>query len=128
MAVSRESIIDHIRDQYGVEPDFPWEGDPVSGVFRHKDNRKWFALIMKVGRDKLGLEGDSPVDCMNLKIDDPVLHDALCHEKGIIPSYHMNKRHWITVLLDGTVPEEKTFELIDISYQATMSRKKRRNS
>jgi predicted DNA-binding protein (MmcQ/YjbR family) len=40
----------------------------------------------------------------------------------------MNKRHWITVLLDGTVPEEKTFELIDISYQATMSRKKRRNS
>lgn len=124
--MSRQSVIDYIKEQYGVEPDFPWEGDQISGVFRHKDNRKWFALIMKVGRDRLGLAGDRPVDCMSLKIDDSVLHDTLCHEKGIMPSYHMNKRHWITVLLDGTVPEEKVFGLIEISYMATVSR--RRNS
>lgn len=125
--MSRKSVISHIKSQYGVEPDFPWEGDLISGVFRHKDNRKWFALIMKVGRDKLGLEGDAPIDIMNLKINDPMLHDTLCHEKGIMPSYHMNKRHWITVLLDGTVPEKKVFGLIDISYQATMSRQRKRN-
>ena len=65
---------------------------------------------MLVRRDRLGLEGDEPVDCMNLKINDPMLHDMLCHEDGIMPSYHMNKRHWITVLLDGTVADEKVFE------------------
>ena len=81
---------------------------------------------MNVGKDKLGLEGDGTVDCMNLKIDDPILHDMLIHDKGIIPSYHMNKRHWITVLLDGTVSDNKVFELINVSYQATMSRKKRK--
>lgn len=124
--MSRKTVEKYIRDQYGVEPDFPWENDFVSAVFRHKDNRKWFALIMNVGKDKLGLEGDGTVDCMNLKIDDPILHDMLIHDKGIIPSYHMNKRHWITVLLDGTVSDNKVFELINVSYQATMSRKKRK--
>ena len=62
---------------------------------------------------------------MNLKIDDPVLHDMLCHREGIIPSYHMNKRHWITVLLDGTVPGTKVYELLDISYRATMRKRKK---
>lgn len=124
--MDRQTAIDHINNQYGIEPDFPWEGDLVSGVFRHKDNRKWFALIMLVRRDRLGLEGDEPVDCMNLKINDPMLHDMLCHEDGIMPSYHMNKRHWITVLLDGTVADEKVFELIDVSYQATASKNKKR--
>lgn len=123
--MSRKTVEAYIKSQYGVEPDFPFEDDPVSAVFRHKDNRKWFALIMNVSRNRLGLEGEGSVDCMNLKTGDPVLHDILVHEKGIMPSYHMNKQHWITVLLDGTVKDKKVFELIDVSYCATMSRKKK---
>ena len=126
MDISRDIVIDYIKSQYGTETEFPWEGDPFSCVFRHCDNRKWFALIMRVRKDRLGMAGDTPVDCMNLKIDDPVLHDMLCHSDGIIPSYHMNKRHWITVLLDGTVPGPKVFELLDVSYRATMSRRKKK--
>lgn len=40
-------------------------------------------------------------------------------KNGILPAYHMNKEHWITILLDGTVSKEKICELIDISYELT---------
>lgn len=124
--MKRKKTEEYIKNQYGIEPDFPWDGDFVTAVFRHKDNRKWFALIMRVSGDRLGLETDEPVDCINLKIDDPMLLDMLIHEKGIIPAYHMNKQHWITVFLDGTVKDKKVTDLIDLSYSVTAGKKKRR--
>ncbi|SDX84847.1 Predicted DNA-binding protein, MmcQ/YjbR family [Ruminococcaceae bacterium YAD3003] len=126
MGMNRKKTEEYIKNQYGIEPDFPWDGDFVTAVFRHKDNRKWFALIMRVSGDRLGLDTDEPVDCMNLKIDDPMLLDMLIHEKGIIPAYHMNKQHWITVFLDGTVKDKKVTDLIDLSYSVTAGKKKRR--
>ena len=124
--MNRKKTEEYIKNQYGIEPDFPWDGDFVTAVFRHKDNRKWFALIMRVSGDRIGLDTDEPVDCMNLKIDDPMLLDMLIHEKGIIPAYHMNKQHWITVFLDGTVKDKKVTDLIDLSYSVTAGKKKRR--
>ena len=126
MGMNRKKTEEYIKNQYGIEPDFPWDGDFVTAVFRHKDNRKWFALIMRVSGDRLGLDTDEPVYCMNLKIDDPMLLDMLIHEKGIIPAYHMNKQHWITVFLDGTVKDKKVTDLIDLSYSVTAGKKKRR--
>lgn len=126
MGMNRKKTEEYIKNQYGIEPDFPWDGDFVTAVFRHKDNRKWFALIMRVSGDRLGLDTDEPVDCMNLKIDDPMLLDMLIHEKGMIPAYHMNKQHWITVFLDGTVKDKKVTDLIDLSYSVTAGKKKRR--
>jgi predicted DNA-binding protein (MmcQ/YjbR family) len=62
---------------------------------------------MDVQRDKLGLYGDDCVDVVNLKIDNLFFRDMIFKEDGILPAWHMNKMHWITVLLDGTVSEEK---------------------
>lgn len=62
------------------------------------------------------------------KIDDRMFHDILTREPGIFPAYHMNKEHWITVLLDGTVEEEKIFELIDTSFQATAPKPSKKSS
>ena len=83
---------------------------------------------MEVGKEKLGLSGDGYVDAINLKIDDRMFHDILTREPGIFPAYHMNKEHWITVLLDGTVEEEKIFELIDTSFQATAPKPSKKSS
>ncbi|MBQ9828409.1 MAG: MmcQ/YjbR family DNA-binding protein, partial [Lachnospiraceae bacterium] len=91
----------------------------------HEDNKKWFALMMPVKRNKLGLPGGDIVDVINLKIDDMFLKEILLREPGIMPAYHMNKMHWITVLLDGTVEEDRICDLIGISYEATASKKKK---
>ena len=95
-----------IKKKYKAAPEYPW-GEDDGAVLRHGDNRKWFALVMNIGREKLGLAGEGKVDVINLKIDDMVFRDVLLQDKGIFPAYHMNKEHWITVLLDGTVEEDQ---------------------
>ena len=120
----RQAVTDYIKEKYQVLPEYPWARYD-NAVFRHEDNKKWFALVMKVGREKLGLPGGDMVDVIDLKTDDPFFRDMILQEEGILPAYHMNKRHWITVLLDGTVPEERIFDLIGMSFLATASVRKK---
>ncbi len=123
--IMKNRVFDHIKKKYKVSPEYPWRKYDSSAVFRHTDNKKWFALVMDVGRDKLGLSGSDAVSVINLKIDDMIFRDMLIQQDGIMPAYHMNKIHWITVLLDGTVEEEQIFDLIDASFMATASAKKK---
>ena len=121
----RETIFAYIKKKYKASPEYPWAKYDDNAVFRHSDNKKWFALVMGVEKDKLGLSGSEYVDVINLKIDDMVFRDILVQQEGILPAYHMNKEHWITVLLDGTVEEAKVYDLIDASFAATASKKKK---
>ena len=121
----RQAVYDYIKKKYKVSPEFPWRKYPGNAVFRHDDNRKWFALIMDVEGDKVGVSGADYVDVINLKVDDMFFRDMLIQEDGIMPAYHMNKMHWITVLLDGTVPEERVKGLIGMSFMSTASAKKK---
>ena len=117
----RDRIFAYIKKKYKATPEYPW-GEDDGAVLRHSDNRKWFALVMRVGRGKLGLAGDGQVDVVNLKIADRMFKDVLMQNKGILPAYHMNKRHWISVILDGTMPEEELTLLIRDSYRLTAPR------
>ena len=121
----REKVYTYIKKKYKVFPEYPWAKYDDNAVFRHSDNKKWFALIMGVEKDKLGLSGNEYVDVINLKIDDMMFRDILVQQEGILPAYHMNKEHWITVLLDGTVKEDEVCDLIDASFLATASKKKK---
>lgn len=121
----RQKITDHIKKKYKVSPEYPWKKYPDYAVFRHGDNNKWFALVMEVAGDKLGLGVADYVPVVNLKVDDLLYRDMLIQQDGIIPAYHMNKQQWITVFLDGSVKEEQVFDLIDMSFMATASAKKK---
>ncbi len=121
----KEKIFEYIRNQYGADPEYLWENVPDFAIFRRADNKKWFAHVASVAREKIGLEDAGYVDIISLKINDPILQDDLIHENGIIPSYYLSKKYWITVLLDGNVPEDKVTNLIDISYLATGSKKRK---
>lgn len=102
----------------GIIQDYPWEDTPDYTVFRHADNRKWFALIANAKYRTLGLDRPGNVDFLNLK-SDPDLIESLVHEPGILPAYHMNKRHWLTIPLDGSCSVERTQSLIAMSYSLT---------
>lgn len=121
----KEKVFAYIKKKYKVSPEYPWRKYESNAVFRHNDNNKWFALVMDVGRDKLGLSGTDYIPVINLKMDDMFFQDMLVQQDGITPAYHMNKQHWITVLLDGTVAEEQVYDLIDASFMATASAKKK---
>ena len=123
--MDRQKVFDYIKKKYKVLPEYPWRKDSSSAVLRHADNNKWFALVMDVPGDKVGLVGPDHVDAINLKVDDAFFRDLIIREDGIMPAYHMNKLHWISVRLDGSVPEEQVFDLIDMSFLATASAKKK---
>jgi len=123
--MDRQTITEYIKKKYGVLPEYLWKRYPDYAVFRHEDNNKWFALTAGVFGAKLGMDGDATVDVINLKIDDLFFRDMLIREDGIFPGYHMNKQHWISVLLDGTVSGQRIFDLLDMSFFATASAKKK---
>ena len=116
--MNREELESYILNHYAAQPDYPWADTPRAAVFRHAGNRKWFALMMEVPRDKLGLPGTEKLDIVNFKCD-PILISSLRGEPGIFPAYHMNKSSWITAALDGSVPAETIELLLDVSYELT---------
>ena len=123
--MDRQMVFDYIEKKYKVRPEYPWRKYEKNAVFWHEDNKKWFALVADVERNSLGLSGAGSACVINLKIDDIFFRDIVLREEGIFPAWHMNKMHWLTVLLDGTVPDERVFELIDMSFMATASAKKK---
>lgn len=116
--MNRTDIENYIQDHYSAKPDYPWIKYPNYVVFRHQSNKKWFALIMDVPKNKLGLQEEDMLAVVNLKCD-PILLGSLLDEKGFFPAYHMSKANWITVALDGSVADDKIKMLLDMSYEMT---------
>ena len=119
--MDRAELKAYIRQTYHIEADHPWAKSPNHEVFRHTENRKWFALILDVPQNKLGLPGTQRMDVVNVKCD-PILIGSLRAEHGIYPAYHMSKDTWITVALDGTVTPETIKALLDMSFHATAAK------
>ena len=116
MGCTKQELFAIAKGCYGTEPDYPWMDE--TAVLRHQPSRKWYAAVLEVGRQKLGLPGEGKVDVVNVKCD-PLLSGTLRQEAGILPAYHMNKEKWISVLLDGSVDTELVKGLLDMSDQLT---------
>lgn len=115
----KELVVAYIRAQYGAEPEYLWEQPSKNAVFRRLDNRKWFGVLLpELPRRTLRLPGEGAVDILNLKCG-PVLLGALLDGRRYLPAYHMNKEHWVSILLDGSVPMAELAPLIDLSWQLT---------
>lgn len=112
--VDRKEIFEYVKNQYGTIPEYLWSSSPDSAVLRHQ-NGKWYAVIMNVEKSKLGLNGDGTVEIIDVKCD-PEMTGMIIQTYGFLPGYHMNKQHWITILLDGTVGESKILDFLDMSY------------
>ena len=112
----KDDYIAWIKSKFGAEPDYPWPDDaPYSFVFRCP-NEKWFALVMRIKYRQLGLTGDENVWVVNMKTDQDSIPN-LVDRKSIFPAWHMNKKHWITILLTAVTDFEKLCELTEKSYE-----------
>ena len=112
--MKREEIFEYVKKQYGTVPEYLWEKSPESAVLWQK-NGKWYAVLMQVEKSKLGVEDEGMVDIINLKCE-PDMAGLLTQIHGFLQGYYMNKKYWLTVLLDGTVSEEKILDSLDQSY------------
>ncbi len=115
-------LASHLKTTYGDDFDHPFEKYPDFSSFRYPDNQKWYGLVMTIARGKLDLGSeqwpqdalDDKVEIINIKVEQDKLPE-LIEIKGVYPSYHMNKKSWVSVVLDETVPDELLFSLVDNS-------------
>lgn len=110
-----KKVIEYARAKYGDELEFLWERYPDAAVLRRKDNQKWYALFMTIPKAKLGLDSGEPAEIIDVRFDVDELPKKVDGIKYFL-GYHMNKKHWVTMLLDGSVPIEEILNYLDNSY------------
>ncbi|MBR1747341.1 MAG: MmcQ/YjbR family DNA-binding protein [Clostridia bacterium] len=121
----RSDVYAFVAEEYGVEPEYLWADAPGYGVLRHPMSKKWFGIVMDVPYARLRLDGEGSVDVLNVKLL-PEMRGGIPTEPGFLPAYHMSHTHWVSILLDGSVPKEKVFAFIEASYSCVESKARKR--
>lgn len=116
--LSRKDILKYVKQKYGTTPDYPWEKFPDYAALRHDSNEKWYGLIMNVLPEKLGLDGDEEVDVLNVKCL-PETSETLRDGESILQGYHMDKEHWVTIVLKNMDSKKEVYNLIEQSFKLT---------
>ncbi|MBR2133620.1 MAG: MmcQ/YjbR family DNA-binding protein [Eubacterium sp.] len=114
--MNREEIFEYAENEFGVLPEYLWAKFPSYAVLRNNTSKKWFALIGSVELKKLGINKEGKADVMVIK-EDPIMIGTLIHQKGYYPAYHMNKEHWISVCLDGSVTDEVICNMLHTAHE-----------
>lgn len=112
----RTKLITYVKDKYQSDPEYPWKKDPLSATLKNPTSNKWFGLIMTIPYKYLKIEKEGKIDVLNIK-NTPEKIMALIDHQHFFPAYHMNKKYWVTVLLDSQVDLEQVKALLDDSYQ-----------
>ena len=106
-------IINYIKDKYGDELEFLWEKFDNNAIVRRIDNKKWYGLFGIISLDKLGIDSHKEVEILNVRCDNI---ENVVDNKTIFLGYHMNKKHWITIILNNNMSTKNIINLLDKSY------------
>ena len=120
--MTKQEFLSYCLDTYSTSPDYPFDDWMESAVLRHADNKKWYAIALRVSRRKFGFESDEIIDVVNLKLPTEMF-GSFGASDGVDPAYHMNKLHWISVLLPDA-PDDVVQFLVNVSFEATKDKRK----
>jgi predicted DNA-binding protein (MmcQ/YjbR family) len=124
--MTKQQFLSYCLNTYNTSPDYPFDEDFETEVLRHADNRKWYAIVMRVSRRKFGIDSDEVIDVVNLKLPTEMF-GSFGAADGVYPAYHMNKLHWISVLLPDA-PEDTARFLAGVSFEVTKSKPARKKA
>ena len=120
-------IIKYISETYNDELEYLWDMFPKYAVWRRKDSRKWYGILLTVPMEKLGMEGTDIIEILDLRIRPDELEEILDERKYFF-GYHMNKKNWLTICLNDSVPLDEICRRIDESYELAAKKKRVHNS
>lgn len=104
-----------IQEKYADEPLFLWEKYPNYGVFKNPDTNKWYAAILNIDYSKIDKAKAGEIEIIDIKADKKDVQELL-QQDGFYPAYHMNKKSWLTVILNDSLSDSALMELIDKSH------------
>ena len=110
-----QKAIDFVHKTYGDELEFLWKKFPDNAVWRRKDTGKWYGAILTVAGNKIGLETGNIVEIIDLRMKADCAKEILSRPH-YLPGWHMNKKSWFTLVLDGGINDEELFERIKESH------------
>lgn len=114
-AMTLQELHEYMASHYGAESDHPIKEEHSITVFMRPDNKKWFAATKNIGCKSLGIDRAGRIDILNVKLDPRVVAKLRVRE-GFMPAWYMNQNSWVTILLDGSVPNEEIREYLDMAY------------
>lgn len=109
----KERIIQYVNEKYQDKEEFLWAKFPEDSIIRKHENRKWYCLFMRLKAEKLGLTGKEEYDVLDLRGTEEQIKSI--DNTRFFPGYHMNKKHWYTILLNDTMTDEEIKNLIQES-------------
>jgi len=118
-----EELLRYVQETYGDEIEYPWK-DMDAAVIRSHLTKKWYAVFMKVHPSKIGLGGSQPIRIMDLHGTAEQVA-SLVDGKRYFPGWHMNRKYWYTICLDGSVPMDELQRRIDASFALSQPKKRR---
>lgn len=110
-----KEIVDFAQKHYGAHLEFLWKNAPDIAVLRRYDTQKWYAVLFVMNKSKLDKKSTDVIDIVDLHIS-PEKIEKFVDGKNIFAGYHMNKKHWLTVCLDGSVDSGRVLELLQESF------------
>ncbi|MBR2176462.1 MAG: MmcQ/YjbR family DNA-binding protein [Clostridia bacterium] len=114
-SVQAKRIMGYVFGRYGDELEYLWKKFPDNAVLRRRDNAKWYAAILTVPKNKLGLHSSEIAEIIDLRAEPEEIASWTDNEK-YFPGWHMNKKYWYTIILDNGVPDDEIYRRIDESY------------
>lgn len=109
-------VIKFAFERFGDQLEFLWNRPPAAAVLRHKVSRKWYAIFMKIPAQRLGVNDESYIEILNLKVKPENIAKTVVDKIKFFPAYHMNKSHWITINLNKIDHMSEIMQLILESY------------
>lgn len=116
--MKRQDLFAFAKDNFDTIPDYPWIKFPCHAVLRHHKNHKWYGLVMNISKSKLGLQSFERADVLNVKVN-PEYSYFLQQKPDIFPAYHMNREHWVSILLNARVSDKEIYLLLQQSFELT---------
>lgn len=116
-----KQLIEYVRKRYGDELEFLWQKSPNNAIWRRPDTQKWYATILTMDTHKLGVKNGHVDEIIDLRIQPEKMAD-LVDNYQYFPGWHMNKKNWYTIVLDGSVPFSELVERVDNSRSMNLTK------
>lgn len=116
-----KEVIKYVKEKYNDDLEYLWEKFPENAIWRNKTNNKWYGSILVISERKLEISSDKKIEIIDLRYQKDKIEELIDYNK-IFPGYHMNKKSWITIKLDGSLELEEIFKLIDNSYNISLKK------
>jgi len=110
-----QDIIQYIKNNYDDELEFLWKNLPLNAIWRRTDTNKWYGLLSVIPKSKLGLKSEEVVTVLDLWSDPDKIENLVDNIK-YFPGYHMSKKSWFTIILDGSIDNSEIIERLRDSY------------